>query len=79
MFTRVYVRGEIGVVVVASPLLLLTRLTLPSGASLVEGRLETACVGPISSWSQGLVPVRTCGEEFSFDTSDVSFRGLGML
>lgn len=79
LFTRVYVRGEIGVVVVASPLLLLTRLTLPSGASLVDGWLETACAGPISSWSQGLVPVRTCGEGFSFDASDVSFLGLGML
>jgi hypothetical protein len=79
IFVRVLARGEIGVVAMASPLLLLTRLTLPSGASLVTERPETACVGPISSWSQGLVPVHTCGERFSFDASDVSFRGLGML
>lgn len=79
IFARVHVRGEIGVVAVVSPLLLLGRLTLPSGASLVNERPETACVGPISSWSQGLVPVRTCGERFSSDASGVSLRGLGML
>lgn len=72
----VYVQGAIAVVAVASSFLLPKRpvLALPC-VSLVDDCPETACVGPISCWSQGLVPVYACGVGSCSDAESAHLEG----